>query len=222
MAPSSDAASYASAAAPPIVVEQLVGGHATIGFTQAEIFNVTRLVSATTDSELIRNTMLLHVDTSGAGSTPHRVSVSRPLAMSLRDHKAVSALCTKCETDKAFFPKSLDGGDSKRIAIYRGDGDGSRVNLKRMLQQLVNHGTPGQRMLQAMTGLVHNAQCSEIKKSLRRAVEELTSAASSYVFADRSDIPLNVAAEVFLAKVDETMVGTAKIDAKPDSGWGCG
>ena len=220
VAPSSGAASYADAAAPPIVVGQLVGGHATIGFTQAEIINVTRLASTTTDSELIRNTMLLHVDTTGAGSTPHRVSVSRPLAMSLRDHKAVSSLCTKCETDKAFFPKSLDGDASKRRATYLGDGDGSRVNLKRMLQQLVHHGTPGQRMLQAMTGLVHNAQCPEIKRSLRRAVEELTSAASSYLFADRSDIPLNVPAEVFLAKVDETMVGTAKIDAKPDSGWG--
>jgi hypothetical protein len=77
VAPSSDAASYANAAAPPIVVGQLVGGHATIGFTQAEIINVTRLASATTDSELIRNTMLLHVDTTGAGSTPHRVSVWR-------------------------------------------------------------------------------------------------------------------------------------------------
>ena len=105
MAPGADAASYASAAAPPIADGLLVGGHATIGFTQAEIINVTRLASTTTDSELIRNTMLLHVDTTGAGSTPHRVSVSRPLAMSLRDHKAVSSLCTKCETDKAFFPK---------------------------------------------------------------------------------------------------------------------
>ena len=150
--PPPTASSYAHASSPPIPVAQLVGGHATIGFTQAEIILITQLASTTTDWELIRATMLLHVDSTGAGSTPHRISVSHPLAVSLRDRKLVSNLCSKYEDDKTFFPKTLDT-DSKRVSIYRGDGDGSRVNLKRMLQQLVHHGAPSQMMLQATRGL---------------------------------------------------------------------
>ena len=190
---------------PAPTAEPLTSGHPLIGFTAAETALALRLGRDSAVFDQLQKVLVAPAETSG-GKLPHHLSIMRANSADRPDHKMASnAAAALSEGRTIIFPREL-ANESKRTAVWRGGGPGSRITLMNVFTQFSLNGATSKNILLALGMNVRNhSDCGSLGTALTSTFDLM--ADCTFLLDPR--LPTTLTLELFAYLFDDAIVGPA-------------